>query len=151
MRDFLECVKLAPENGLRRLSLGDAYLKLGRPEDALREYREGRRLLERELVSQPDDLALRATLAMALAKSGEFERALAEIERCAAARPERQADALHDLAKALALCGERERALDAIRTLVQVGYSKCLLRAEEEFASLRAEPGFRSLLSSNSD
>jgi len=147
MRDFLEGVKLAPEDGNSRQSLGDAYLLLGRREDAVREYREARRLLERELVSQPDDLRLRADFAMALAKSGEFELALAEIERCEAAHPERQVEALHVLAKALALCGERGRALDAIQTLVKAGYSKCLLRVEEEFASLRAEPRFRSLLS----
>ena len=151
MRDFLEGVKLAPEDGQRRLSLGDAYLQLGRREDAVREYQEARRLLEREIVSQPDDLMLRASLAMALAKCGEFERALAEIERCEAAHPERQADALHTLAKALALCGERERALGAIRTLIRAGYSKCLLRVEEEFASLRAEPRFRKLLATTSD
>jgi serine/threonine-protein kinase len=151
MRDFLEAVKLTPEHGPRRLSLGDAYLQLGRREDAVREYQEGRRLLERELVSQPDDLMLRATFAMAIAKCGEFERALAEIERCEAAHPERQADALHSLAKALALCGERARALDSIQTLVRAGYSKCLLQVEPEFASLRGDPRFRSLTASSAD
>jgi Flp pilus assembly protein TadD len=151
MRDFLEGVKLSPENGPRRLSLGDSYLQLGRREDALREFREASRLLERELVSQPDDLTLRAMFAMTLAKCGEFERALDEIERTEAAHPERQADAMHWLAKALALCGERERALDAIETLVRTGYYKCVVSVEEEFASLRAEPRFRSLLSTSSD
>ena len=60
-------------------------------------------------------------------------------------------EALHVLAKALALCGERGRALVAIQTLVKAGYSKCLLRVEEEFASLRAEPKFRSLVSPTTD
>jgi len=151
LRDFLEAVKAQPENGRRRLNLGDAYLKLGRREEAGREYQEARRLLGRELVAQPDDVYLRSLFALSIAKCGDSERALAEIERCEAAHPERQADALHEIARALALCGERERALRALKTLTRSGYSKCLLRAEEEFVGLRNDPGFRALMAASVD
>ena len=108
-------------------------------------------MLERELVNQPDDIGLRATYAMTLAKVGDFERALTEVERCEASRPERHVDALHDLAKTLALCGERERAMRSLQVLVDAGYSRCLLRVEDEFASLQGEPRFRKLMAAAVD
>ncbi len=151
LRDFLEAVKAQPENGRQRLNLGDAYLQLGRREEALREYHDARSLLGRELVAQPDDVHLRAQFAMSIAKTGDFGRALAEIERCEASHSERHADALHSLAKALALCGERDRALRALKILTRAGYSKCLLRAETEFVTLRDDSKFRALMAGSVD
>jgi tetratricopeptide (TPR) repeat protein len=151
LRDFLEGVNQAPENADRRLVLGDVYMKLGRRVDAVNEYREARRLLERELVNQPDDVATRASFAMALAKTGDFPRALLEIDRCEAAKLEKHIKVLHVVAKALALCGERDRALGALKTLVNAGFSRCLLKAEDEFESLKGDPRFQQLVSPGVD
>ena len=55
--------------------------------------------------------------------------------------------------KPIGRCGPVEIIGDVsmIETLVRTGYYKCVVSVEEEFASLRAEPRFRSLLSTSSD
>lgn len=147
LRDFLAAVGAAPEDGDWRVNLGDCYARLGRAEDAAREYRLAARYFERDLVADPEDAARRAHLAMVLAKAGDTARARAEAARCVAANPWGDAQVVHRLAKALAIGGERESALAALDTLVRRrGFPTCLLRVEDEFAGLRGEPRFDALV-----
>jgi len=147
LRDYLEAVAQRPDDGHWRLNLGDCYAHLGRLEEALHEYRLARGLLERELLAAPDDLAKRSSFAMGLAKAGESARARAEIERCWQANPVGDATVMHNLAKAHAVCGDGERALRALEVLVAAhDFSKCRLRAEDEFEPLHADARFRKLV-----
>jgi hypothetical protein len=57
------------------------------------------------------------------------------------------AELTHKLAKVLALCGPRTRALETVRKAVELGISPVLLRDEDELASLRNDPAFPKVLS----
>lgn len=147
LRDYLEAVSQRPDDGHWRLNLGDCYAHLGRLQDAMREYATACVYLERELLATPDDLAKRSAWAMGLAKAGRIEQARTEIDRCYQANPVGDATAMHHLAKALAICGDTERALGALEVLVTAhDYSKCRLRVEDEFEGLRADARFRKLV-----
>jgi serine/threonine protein kinase/tetratricopeptide (TPR) repeat protein len=147
LKDFLEAVSGSPEDGVWRINLGDVYTHLGRRGDALREYRLAQGYFERDMATDPEDVVGRSRYAKALAKSGDGARARHEIDRCVAADPWRNAEAVHDLAMALTICGERERALAALDTLVNArGFSPCLVAVEDEFAGLHEDPRFLKLV-----
>lgn len=147
LRDFLAAASDAPEDGDWRMSTGDCYARTGHRDDALREYALARRFFERDLVANAGDLDRRARYALSLARCGDLARSREEVDRCVAANPWRDTEVVHYLAKSLAICGERERALAALDTLVNArGASKCLLAVEDEFAGLRADRRFRALV-----
>jgi tetratricopeptide (TPR) repeat protein len=147
LKDFLDAVSGSPEDGNWRINLGDCYAHIGRRDDALREYRLAQRYFERDMAADPEDRTGLSHHAKSLAKSGDLARAREEAARCAATNPWRDAEVAHDLAMTFAICGERERALAALDTLVNGrGFSPCLLRAEDEFVSLRGDRRFRSLV-----
>lgn len=145
--DFLQAVSESPHQGDWRMGLGDCYAHLGRGADARREYAQACRDLAAELAASPGDLERRARYAMGLAKAGRAGDARAEVGRCVAADPWRDAKVVHLLARAAALCGDRDLAFAALDTLAGArGFAPCLLRVEEEFAGLRADPRFRRVL-----
>lgn len=147
LKDYLAAVSDSPEDGNWRINLGDVYAHLGRRDDALREYRAAQGYFERDMTTDPEDVVVRARHAKSLAKIGEAARARQEAGRCIAAGPWRNAEAVHDLAMAFALCGERDMALAALDTLVSTrGFSACLVAAEDEFATLRGDARFRRLV-----
>lgn len=147
LRDYLEAVSQRPDDGNWRMNLGDCYSHLGRLQEALLEYGKARVLLEQELLATPDDLQKRSAFAMGLAKCGQVARAREEIDRCYQANPVGDVTAMHNLAKALAICGDEQRALGAIEVLVAAhDFSKCRLRDDDEFRSLRADARFRRLV-----
>ncbi len=144
LAEFREVVAAMPDDGTWRINLGDCYQHVGRRDEAVAQYDSACRLFERDLLVNPGSAALQARLAASLAKAGDLARSRA-LTREAFARLPADAEVLHDLAKALVLCGERERALAAIDTLVLArGFAPCLLRAEDEFGVLADEPRFRA-------
>jgi Flp pilus assembly protein TadD len=147
LRDYLEVVSMAPGNGVVRMALGDCYAHTGRRSDALAAYEQSRKLLARELVVNPGDPDLQSLHALVLAKLGEHGAARAEIARSFPTLSVPNTEVLHTVAKTLALCGDRDRAIAAIDTLVRArSYRRCLLAIEDEFESLRGDRRFKALV-----
>jgi tetratricopeptide (TPR) repeat protein len=147
LKDYLDAVSTAPEDGNWRVNLGDVYAHLGQRDDALVHYRKAQEYFRRDVAADPEDVVARSRYARALAKSGDDARAREEIRRCLAMNPWRNAEALHDLAMALALCDQRGQALGVLDSLLSAsGYPKCVIAAEDEFAGLHGDPRFQRLV-----
>jgi tetratricopeptide (TPR) repeat protein len=146
LKSYLLAVSIEPRDGELRGNLGDCYQRMGRPAEARTQYREAARLDEADLTVSPRDGGLLARHLLHLAKAGERERVWAEYQRHRADISDRDVDIQHSLAKAFALCGRRADAIQAIRKMAALGAATDLLRSEDEFASLRGDPGFRALL-----
>ncbi len=134
-------VQLAPGLPTYRRNLADVHLELGREAEARRVYREALDLVTKELEANPTNVELQFTRIDLAARSGQCAVALASASRLRLEVPA-TAQALHDLAAAYALCGESDKALDALREAVRLGFSSDIIRDEAEFAGLRGLPAF---------
>ena len=141
---YRRAVVLDPVNPAMRRNLADLYLAQGREEAARSEYREALELVERKLEVESGG-GLRVAQALLTAKTGDCGEA---VPLAARLREELAVTATnaHDLAAAFALCGERERALDALEDALDHGMSPELILEEDEFRSLHDAPEIRRLL-----
>jgi tetratricopeptide (TPR) repeat protein/predicted Ser/Thr protein kinase len=143
-KSFQLASKLAPRDPRYRRNLGDLYLKLGRPAEAVAAYKEALALVDLALATTPRDNDLRLQRALYLARAGECRAAIeytGGIERELPATAEN----LHALARPYALCGAREPALAHLRNAIALGYVAERLRDEDELANLANDPEFRRL------
>ena len=123
-------------------NLADAYRwSPGNAEKAKQAYQHAIQLIGEEIAKNPDDLDLRATLATYLAKTGDKQRALAELKPIEAA-PKKQALTWYRLTIVYELCGDRDKALAALSAAVKVGQSLADIKNEPELVSLRADPRY---------
>jgi TolB-like protein/tetratricopeptide (TPR) repeat protein len=138
-------VRLAPRNDRVRRNLADVLAHVGRADEAREEYAAALHIVEERLTADPENPDLRLRRAFFAARSDDCVAALAWAEPL---RSELAgiADAVHQLAYVDALCDRREAALDGIRTALELGVSPEIVRAEDEFASLRDDPEFRRLV-----
>ena len=141
-------VRLKPNDATMRMNLGDCLRRLERPDEARAAYGAAVPLLEAERGRRPDDPDLGARHAACLAKAGDCAaaaRVLAALDPAALAA---SADCSVWAAKAWSVCGERVRALAALRRAVKLGYPAGGLAGEDEFAPLRDDPDYRTLVGS---
>jgi serine/threonine protein kinase/Flp pilus assembly protein TadD len=138
-------VRLKPRDATMRMNLGDCLQRLGRHDEARASYRAAVPLLEGERRLRPGDPDLGARHAACLAKAGECAAAARALAALVPAALEASADVSIWAAKAYSLCGDRARALAALRRAVRLGYPASGLASEDEFAALRDDPGYRRL------
>jgi len=133
---------LEPSNTANRLKVADLLRAEGKPEDALAEYdevvkelerqhnlEEQIKVLERALELAPEREASLRALARAALESGAFAKAEAVARRLLAAAPE-DVEVLESLGRALEGGGRREEAADTFRLLAE----KFRARGEEDRA-----------------
>lgn len=140
---YAEAVKRAPAEPLARRNLADSYRRAGDAASARAEYERAVQAANAVLRINPRDAATISQLAICEARLGRAsaaERHAAE----AAAQPTANRDVFGRQAQVLALIGQPDRALAALRKAVSAGYLPA--SADDEFASLRANPGFLALL-----
>ncbi|MGB3565189.1 MAG: hypothetical protein WBC09_19210, partial [Thermoanaerobaculia bacterium] len=122
-------------------------------EEALEHYREALDLVEQQLSGSSGETAT----AFAEWRPLLIQQAIyaAKAEQCGTAVPlafdlrqkiPESARDLHDLALAFALCGEQERALEALEKAVEAGFAAELIAIEDEFESLRDSSVFKDLI-----
>ena len=146
--------KLNPKRAEIHGNLADLLLKLGRREEALEHYRMALDLVEQQLAGSSVQTAtafaegrpLLIQRAIYAAKAEECETAVPLAFELRRKIPETASD-LHDLALALALCGELEGALEALGKAIELGFAAELIAIEDEFESLRGLPEFEELVS----
>src|SRR5690606_14649610 len=130
-------------------NLGDAYLRLGRREDAKRAYLKAVEQALVEVSLGPSNSRAIARLAVYQAKAGDDAAAMRSIKRALALTPDDQ-QVLHRSAVVHAIATRSALALDAIEKAISRGFSKRLIAEEEDFAMLRSLPRFAALISNPS-
>ena len=127
-------------------NLGDAYRWIpGKEEEAKDAYLRAIQLLRDELPQDSENFLLRSRLALYLAKRGDTEEALAEIERIGSSE-ELGPGTLFRLAVASEICGARDKALEELAKALRAGFSQDEVRRDPELLSLRADPRYPRLV-----
>ncbi len=136
--------RLNPRSDQIRRNLADVYMELGEIDRARAQYLEALRLVDEKLAADPEDWNLRLLRCFYAARAGDCEEALGDLEGLSPDLP-RSGLTAHRRAYVYALCGEREKALEAIAEAIELGVQPPLLRAEPEFSGLRDDPRFERL------
>ena len=139
---FEKTVALGANNFDNWASLADAYRwTLGDTEKAKQAYRTAIGMVREEIVKHPDQMDLRADLALYLAKSGDKARASEEL-RAVDWTHSKDPDVVYKSAVTYELCGNRDRALDSLLAAVNAGQDLNDIKNDPELVSLRADPRY---------
>ena len=139
-------VKASPNQFDIRGNLGDAYRAVpGQDAKATEAYTRSVALAREQLRLNPQDFRAQSFLATGLAKTGHADEADQEMRRALDLAP-RDPEILADAAVVAALSGRRSEVLDLLKKAVAAGYSSAILARQPEFARLRDEPAFRSIV-----
>jgi serine/threonine-protein kinase len=139
---YAEQVKRDPASPSAHRNLGDAHRRAGNAAGARAEYERAITAANAVLAVNPRDAATIALLALCEARLGRAaaaERHAAE----ASVQPSADRDVWGRQAQVLALIGQRDRALAALRKAVAAGYK--VSDTDEEFDTLRGIPEFAAL------
>jgi eukaryotic-like serine/threonine-protein kinase len=139
-------VRLKPKDATVRMNLGDCLQRLARPDEAHAAYRAAVSLLEDELRRTPADPDLGVRHAACLAKAGDCAAAARALAALDPALTGGSADCSVWAAKAYSVCGDRARALAALRRAVRLGYPALGIAGETEFVPLRDDPDYRRII-----
>jgi Flp pilus assembly protein TadD/TolB-like protein len=126
-------------------NLGDAYGKAGAGARAAEAYRKSIELARKQLDLNPNDGTAHCYVATSLAKTGDAPGAAAEIQKALALEPD-SPDVLSEAAVVAALGGRDAQALDLLRKAIAGGFCREIVAAQPEFARLRDNPEFRSIV-----
>ena len=122
-------------------SLGDAYRQLHNQTTANQAYRQAIELVKDDINKHPDQVDLRAELALYLAKSGATAAALQELQTVPL-EAVKDPTILFEVAIAYEVAGQRDKALDALIAAVKTGQNLDDIKNEPELVSLRADPRY---------
>jgi TolB-like protein/Flp pilus assembly protein TadD len=135
------------------MAMAQAFALRGEADQSRSHAEKARAAYEGQLRDAPDDPQLLALRGVTLAYLGRKEEAVREGERASALLPVsregiRGPYVLHQLVRIYVLVGEREKALDALESLLKVRYplSPGWLRIDPTFSPLRGEPRFQKLV-----
>jgi tetratricopeptide (TPR) repeat protein len=139
-------VEMGPNDAVNWRNLADAYrLSPGRDGDARDAYARAVQIVRGQLEKQPGDAALRADLALCLARQGRAEEARRETAAVEAAAP---TDPLtfYTLALASEAMGARDRALASLARALELGYSMSEVSRDVELGELRKDVRYHRLV-----
>jgi tetratricopeptide (TPR) repeat protein len=145
VRAFEEAARLEPASGTIRRSLGDARAKAGDATRARTDWQAAVDLSRKALETNPHDPRQLKNVALCLAKLGERAQALRVAGEALEAGPS-SADTRYGVAAVHALVGDPGDALVLLEQALELGASPSLAEQDDEFAAVRALPGFRSVI-----
>ncbi len=145
---FENALKLTPSNYRNWGNLGDAYRwTRGRKTDAADAYARGIELAREAAKTSPDDLDVRSSLAVYLAKSGRIRECLDELHAMTASDRPRAAAVHFKTALSYELAGDRGDALAAMKSaLTEAGSPVRELQFEPDLAGLRLDVRYHRVL-----
>ncbi len=127
-------------------NLGDAYRFIpGKEQEAQEAFRRAAMLLRQRLKSDPGHLTSRSRLAQMLAKAGDSEAALAELEATDWPHSE-SAGLLYRSVVTLEILGRRQRALEALTLALKAGAPVGEIERDPELIDLRADPDYHRII-----
>jgi eukaryotic-like serine/threonine-protein kinase len=142
---FQKAAELRPGDDRIWRNLGDAYLLEGNASKAAATFQKSLQIAEREATARPDDVQVRANLALYLAKLGQKQRAERELAR-AQKTPSTDAEFLYTSALVYELTGQRERALSSLRATMSAGYPLVEIQSTPDLSRLRADKRYQGLV-----
>lgn len=139
---FEKSVALGANNFDIWASLADAYRWTpGNADKAKQAYDTAIRLVREEIAKNPGQADLRADLALYLAENGDKKGALTELKAAEQAQS-KDPGVLYNIAVTYELCGDRDKALDALLASVKAGQSLDDVKNDPELVALRADPRY---------
>jgi eukaryotic-like serine/threonine-protein kinase len=141
-------IKARPGNATTHWNLADALRHLGRNVDARREYETARELFDVDLGVDATDTNALSVRATCQARLGRIDKAQADIARAVELAPD-DPDVQYQRALVAAIAGRRDESVSALEKAVAAGYSRALLRVDQDLASLRSWTRFQALLASS--
>ncbi len=127
-------------------NLGDALWQIdGRRNEAIARYRRAILLAETELEANPADATLLAQLGYYYGRVGDRDQSQHYLSQALAAGPD-MLYVQYFVGVAAADKGDRETALQAVATLVRLGYPLSLLRSAPEFRSLLQDAEYKKII-----
>lgn len=143
---FEYALKLAPSNYRNWGNLGDAYRWTpSRKGEAAAAYARGIELARAAAKASPDDLDVRSSLAVYLAKSARTKECLEELRQITASARPRAAAVHFKTALAFELAGDRRSALASMKLALEAGYPVRELQFEPDLADMRLDVRFHRL------
>ena len=143
---FEKAVELEPQYYLYRGNLADAYRWTpGEKDRAKPTYAQAIALVQRDLEVNPRDTDALAYLALYEAKSGELEKARLSIGQALNLAP-KDVNVLSMAAEVYVVTGDRQKALDCLKSAVQGGYPRFELEHNPELDGLRNDPRYREIM-----
>lgn len=142
---FEQAVNLGANKEIFWANLADAYRMIpGKEPDAADAYLQAIDLVSEELRGQPNQMDLRSRLALYRARRGDRSQALAEVAKLEPLA-ERNAHTVYRAALVFELCGDRDRAFQALELALESGYSFSETRQEPDLVELREDIRYRQL------
>jgi len=141
-------VELSPNDYLARANLGDALSISGNEEAARREFEKTEEMAERVLQVNPSDPFTMMDLSWIYAMLGKQAEARATIDKVRELAPDDPYTHYYDGLISLRE-GNTDAALDALEEAARLGYSLRIMAAEPHLATLRMNPRFAEIVSSN--
>jgi len=145
---YQSAIAARPGNATTHWNLADALRHLGRDAEARREYQKAVDLFDIDLGVDPNDAGSLAVRATCQARLGRTENARTDIAHATALAPD-DPDVQYQRALVLAIAGRRDDALGALEKAVAVGYSRALLKVDQDLGTLRSSTRFQALLNGN--
>lgn len=144
---YQQALALRPTLASLHRNVGDSYLRMGKRDEALREYQRAVERAQADLAVNPNSARSVAALAVYLAKAGRNEDALTRAADARRLAP----DDLQVMVRAAvvnSLTGRTDAALNQIAAAIERGYSVRAVQEEEDFLALRKLPRFTELTKS---
>lgn len=142
---FEKAVAMNPTEQIVVGNLADAYRWSGQSEKALATYDKAIALAYKELEVNPRSATALQCLALYYAKKGDRKQALEFILRARSLDPD-NVQFLYSEAEILALAGQPDQALDALREAFRKGYPRNEATVDPELSGLQSRPQFKQLM-----
>jgi serine/threonine protein kinase/tetratricopeptide (TPR) repeat protein len=141
---YRAAIELSPHDDILYRNLGDAYLRVGKPDDAKQQYERAGKLLRARLAINPDDAPSLSDMAICHAKLGRYQEAIKTSERAVSLEP-RNTDLMYQLAVVYALTGETRKATESLSRALAHGYSRSEAARDPDLEMLRESPEYSAL------
>jgi serine/threonine protein kinase/Tfp pilus assembly protein PilF len=147
IQPFEEARKLTPNNYRNWGNLGDAYRWTpGRKAEAADAYARAIDIARDSAKVSPDDLDVRASLAVYLAKSSRVDECREELRRITTSERPHSAAVRFKTALAFELSGDRDTALTWMQRAIEAKYPVRELQFEPDLAAMRRDVRYHRLL-----
>jgi tetratricopeptide (TPR) repeat protein len=146
-RAFDRAVELNANSYLRWGNLADAVRMTAPGSEKMHQsYRRAIQLAEQELAKRPADPSVRSSLALYLARDGQPERALVELDRVLS-QTKLPPQVLFNATLVAELANQRARSMKLLAQALGAGFGLREISAEPDLVKLRADPEYHKLAS----
>lgn len=141
---YQSAIELDPRDDVLYRNVGDAYLRVGRENDATRQFEKAAELLQEQLRIDPHDAQKLGRLAVCQAKLQQGGEALKSIEQATALEPNNTLF-MYQRAVVLSLARQDDRAAESLALALSRGYSRSEAVRDPDLKPLRESGAYQVL------